>query len=87
MPTYWRISRKKTVIFAIIPFVILIAMIAFLFCPVGQSVLNSGIQVLNLSIEKVEFQEGKIVTYIRNTGPMEVTIAQADINDRIYMEE
>ena len=24
------------------------------------------------------------MTYIRNTGPMEVTIAQADINDRIY---
>ena len=84
MPSYWRTSRKKTVIFAIIPFVILIAMIAFLFSPIGQSVLNTGIQVPNLSIEKVEFQEGKIVTYIRNTGPMEVTVAQADINDRIY---
>jgi zinc transporter ZupT len=57
-------------------------MIVFLFGP-GQSFLNTGIPLPEITIERTEFQEGKIVVYIRNTGPEEVEIAQADINDRI----
>ncbi|MGH9954692.1 MAG: ZIP family metal transporter, partial [Nitrososphaeraceae archaeon] len=34
--------------------------------------------------ERIEFQEGgRIIAYIRNTGPIDVTVAQADVNDRI----
>jgi ZIP family zinc transporter len=61
---------------------VLAGMIVFLFGP-GQSFLNTGIPLPEITIERTEFQEGKIVVYIRNTGPEEVEIAQADINDRI----
>jgi ZIP family zinc transporter len=82
---YRQISGKKLIAFAIIPFVVLTAMILFLFSPIGQSFLNSGVPVPELTIEKIEFQEGKIVAFIRNTGPVDITIAQADINDRIHL--
>jgi ZIP family zinc transporter len=82
---YRQISGKKLIAFAIIPFVVLTAMILFLFSPVGQSSLNSGVPVPEVTIEKIEFQEGKIVAFIRNTGPVDITIAQADINDRIHL--
>ncbi|HEX2124428.1 MAG TPA: divalent cation transporter [Nitrososphaeraceae archaeon] len=81
---YRQISGKKLIAFAIIPFVVLTAMILFLFSPIGQSFLNSGVPVPEVTIEKIEFQEGKIVAFIRNTGPVDITIAQADINDRIH---
>jgi zinc transporter, ZIP family len=75
-------SRKKIITIALIPLFVLGAMIVFLFGP-GQSFLNTGIPLPEITIERTEFQEGKIVAYIRNTGPEEVEIAQADINDRI----
>lgn len=81
---YRQISGKKLIAFAIIPFVVLTAMILFLFSPVGQSFLNSGVPMPEVTIEKIEFQEGRIVAFIRNTGPVDITIAQADINDRIH---
>ena len=82
---YRQISGKKLIVFAIIPFVVLMAMILFLFSPIGQSFLNSGVPVPEVTIEKIEFQEGKIVAFIRNTGPVDTIIAQADINDRIHL--
>jgi zinc transporter ZupT len=82
---YRHISGKKLIAFAIIPFVVLTAMILFLFSPIGQSFLNSGVPMPEITIEKIEFQEGRIVAFIRNTGPVDITIAQADINDRIHL--
>jgi zinc transporter ZupT len=82
---YRHISGKKLIAFAIIPFVVLTAMILFLFRPIGQSFLNSGVPMPEVTIEKIEFQEGRIVAFIRNTGPVDITIAQADINDRIHL--
>ena len=82
---YRHISGKKLIAFAIIPFVVLTAMILFLFSPIGQSFLNSGVPMPEVTIEKIEFQEGRIVAFIRNTGPVDITIAQADINDRIHL--
>jgi len=81
---YRQISGKKLIAFAIIPFIVLTGMILFLFSPIGQSFLNSGVPMPEVTIEKIEFQEGRIVAFIRNTGPMDITIAQADINDRIH---
>ena len=81
---YRHISGKKLIAFAIIPFIVLTAMILFLFSPIGQSFLNSGVPMPEVTIEKIEFQEGRIVAFIRNTGPVDITIAQADINDRIH---
>ena len=82
---YRQISGKKLIAFAIIPFIVLTGMILFLFSPIGQSFLNSGVPMPEVTIEKIEFQEGRIVAFIRNTGPVDITIAQADINDRIHL--
>ena len=82
---YRQISGKKLIAFAIIPFIVLTAMILFLFSPIGQSFLKSGVPMPEVTIEKIEFQEGRIVAFIRNTGPVDITIAQADINDRIHL--
>jgi zinc transporter, ZIP family len=58
-------------------------MIAFLFGP-GQSLLNTGIPLPEVTIERIEFHEGnKVVAHIRNTGPEQIEIVQADVNDRI----
>lgn len=76
-------SKAKMIAVALIPLVVLAGMIVFLFGP-GQSLLNTGIPLPDVTIERIEFHEGdKIVAYVRNTGPEEIEIAQADVNDRI----
>jgi ZIP family zinc transporter len=75
-------NRIKIVVIAFIPIVVLTGMIIFLFGP-GQLLLNTGIPLPEITIERTEFHEGEIVAFIRNTGPAQVEIAQADINDRI----
>jgi zinc transporter, ZIP family len=77
-----KISQKKLIAIALIPFVALSGMLIFLFGP-GMSILNIGIPLPEITIEKIEFKNEKIIAFIRNTGPEEIVIAQADINDRI----
>lgn len=67
---------------AVVPIVILGAMIAFLLWP-GNSLLNIGAPIPEVTIERVEFGDRLITAYVRNTGPQATEIAQADINDRI----
>ncbi len=78
-------KRKKiaSVFLAITPLIILAGMIYFLSSPYGQNLINTGVPLPEVTIEKVEFHENQVVAFIRNTGPEEVTISQADINDRI----
>ena len=75
-------SRKKMIVIALIPLIVLSGMLVFLLGP-GMSILNIGIPLPEITIEKIEFQNDKIIAFIRNTGPEEVEIAQADINDRM----
>ena len=75
-------SRKKTIVIAIIPLLALSGMIMFLFGP-GQTLLNTGTPLPSITIERIEFHEGEIISLIRNTGPDTIEIAQADVNDRI----
>lgn len=78
----WFASAKMATV-ALVPFVVLTAMIAFIFGP-GQEFLGVGTPLPEITIERIEFQEGgKIIAFIRNTGPIDVTVAQADVNDRI----
>lgn len=78
----WFVSAKIVAV-ALVPLVVLAAMIAFIFGP-GQLFLGTGRPLPEISIERIEFQEGgKIIAFIRNTGPIDVTVAQADVNDRI----
>src|SRR5919112_6286608 len=77
-----KISRKKMIAIALIPLIVLAGMLVFLFGP-GMSILNMGIPLPEITIEKIEFQNNKVIAYIRNTGPEGVKIAQADVNDRM----
>ncbi len=81
-----RSNRKRTVVAATIPFFVLAMMIWFLFSPSFQSFISSGIPLPEVTIEKIEFRENpsQIIAFIRNAGPTEITIAQADVNDRIH---
>lgn len=81
-----RSHRKRIVAAAFIPFIVLAVMIFLLFSPTFQSFINSGIPLPDIAIEKIEFRENpsQIIAFIRNAGPTEITIAQADVNDRIH---
>jgi zinc transporter, ZIP family len=81
-----RSHRKRTVVAAFIPLMVLAIMIFLLFSPTFQSFINSGISLPEVAIEKIEFREnpGQIIALIRNVGPTEITIAQAGVNDRIH---
>jgi ZIP family zinc transporter len=78
----YMVRKAKTVAIAIIPLAVLAGMIFFLFGP-GQALLNTGTPLPDVTIERIEFHEGKIIALIRNTGPETIEIAQADVNDRI----
>jgi zinc transporter, ZIP family len=78
-----QISTKRMICIALIPIVVLAGMIVFLFGPGQSFLLNSGNSLPEITIERIQFQDGKIVALLRNTGPMAVTVAQADVNDRI----
>lgn len=78
----YKVRKAKTAAVAIIPLVVLAGMIVFLFGP-GQALLNTGTPLPDVTIERIEFHEGQIISLIRNTGPETIEIAQADVNDRI----
>jgi zinc transporter, ZIP family len=76
--------NRKMILIALIPLIVLAAMIVFLFSPAGQSLLQkSGNSLPEVTIERIEFQDSKIVAFLRNTGPIDITVSQIDINDRI----
>ena len=75
-------SKPKIAISAIAPIVLLAILIAFLLGP-ASTFLQFGIVLPDISIEKVEFTENEIRATVRNTGPIDVNVAVADVNDRI----
>jgi zinc transporter ZupT len=77
------ISTKRMICIALIPIVVLSGMIVFLFGPGQLLLMKSGNSLPEITIERIEFQDGKIVSLLRNTGPTVITVAQADINNRI----
>jgi zinc transporter ZupT len=78
-----RASRARIIIAGIVPVIILAAMVAYLFGP-GSELLNFGTALPEITIEQVHFVDSEIQVVVRNTGPMDVSIAQADVNDRIH---
>ena len=76
-------SKVKLAASGIIPFAFLVVMIAYIFGP-GSDLIDLGVSLPEITIEKVEFLDSEIVATIRNTGPMAVDIALADVNDRIH---
>ena len=75
-------SKAKLVASGIIPFVLVILLIAFIFGP-GSDMLDLGTALPEITIEKVDFVDGEIQATVRNTGPIPVEVVMADVNDRI----
>ena len=78
MPT----SKPVLAISAIGPIILLAIVIAFLLGP-ASTFLQFGVVLPEVSIEKVEFVKNEIQATVRNTGPIDVNVVVADVNDRI----
>jgi zinc transporter ZupT len=57
-------------------------LIAYIFGP-GSELLDLGVPLPEITMEKVDFLNSEIQITVRNTGPIPVEVAMADINDRI----
>ena len=75
-------SKVKTIASGIIPFGFLVIMILYLIGP-SSDLLEFGVSLPEITIEKIEFIDSEIHVTVRNTGPIPVKIAMADVNDRI----
>ncbi|KAF6242301.1 divalent cation transporter [Nitrosopumilus sp. b1] len=76
-------SKAKIIASGVIPFAFLIILVAYIFGP-GAELLDLGIALPEISIEKVEFHKSEIHAIVRNTGPIPVEVVMADVNDRIH---
>ena len=75
-------SKAKIIISGIIPFAFLILLVAYIFGP-GSDLLDLGVPLPEITIEKVDFVDSEIMATVRNTGPIPVEVVMADVNDRI----
>ncbi len=75
-------SKVKFIVSGIIPFAFLILIIAYIFGP-GSDLLDLGVPLPEITIEKVDFVDSEIRVTVRNTGPIPVEVVMADVNDRI----
>jgi zinc transporter, ZIP family len=75
-------SKAKLLVSGLIPFMFIIILIFYIFGP-GSSFLDLGVPLPRVTMEKVEFINSEIHVTVRNTGPIPVKIAMADVNDRI----
>ncbi|MEX0862130.1 ZIP family metal transporter [Nitrosopumilus sp.] len=75
-------SKGKIVASGIIPFIFIILMMVYIFGP-GADLLDFGIVLPEITIEKIDFVDSEIQVTVRNTGPIPVEVAMADVNDRI----
>ena len=74
-------SRGRLIVSGIIPFVFLVILVAYVFGP-GSELLDLGVPLPELTMEKIDFVDSEILVTVRNTGPVPVEIVMADVNDR-----
>jgi zinc transporter ZupT len=75
-------SRIKLVASGLIPFSFLVVMLVLVIGS-GSTLINFGIPLPELTIEKINFAKSQILVTVRNTGPAPVDVTVADVNDRI----
>ena len=75
-------SKAKLIASGLIPFSFLIVMLAYIVGP-GSTMIDLGVPLPELTIEKINFVESEILVTVRNTGPIPVDVTLADVNDRI----
>lgn len=75
-------SKTKIIASGVIPFAFLILLMVYIFGP-GSDLLDLGVQLPEITIEKIDFVDSEIRATVRNTGPIPVEVVLADVNDRI----
>ena len=75
-------SKAKFIASGIIPFAFVIVLVAYIFGP-GSYLLDFGVPLPEITMEKVDFVDSEIRVTVRNTGPIPVEVVMADVNDRI----
>ena len=75
-------SKVKVIASGIIPFAFVVLMMVYIFGP-GADLLDLGVPLPEITIEKVDFVDSEIQATVRNTGPISVEVVMADVNDRI----
>ena len=75
-------SKWKVIASGIFPFIFIILMMVYIFGP-GADLLDFGVALPEITIEKVDFVDSEIQATVRNTGPIPVEVVMADVNDRI----
>jgi len=75
-------SKVKTIASGIIPFGFIVLMMVYLFGP-GSDLLDFGVSLPEITIERIDFVDSEIQATVRNTGHISVEVVMADINDRI----
>lgn len=75
-------SKTKTIVSGLIPFAFVVLMMFYIFGP-GADLLDFGVLLPEITIEKIDFIDSEIQATVRNTGPIPVEIVMADVNDRI----
>jgi|TARA_B100000029_G_scaffold506954_1_gene590653 zinc transporter ZupT len=75
-------QSSKTVISAVAPIALLTILILFILSS-GPSFLQFGTVLPEIYLEKIDFVDSEIHVTVRNTGPVDVNVVVADVNDRI----
>ncbi|ARS64989.1 zinc transporter ZupT [Candidatus Nitrosomarinus catalina] len=75
-------SKFKVAASGVIPFAFVIVLMLYIFGP-GGDLLDFGIALPEITIEKVDFIDSEIQATVRNTGSIPVQVVVADVNDRI----
>lgn len=76
-------STAATAAGGLAPLAAVALMAAYLLGPATDA-LDLGTALPELSIERVAFVDGEIRATVRNTGPVPVEVAVADVNDRVH---
>jgi len=77
-----QLSKYKIAISAVAPIVLLTILIVFILGS-GSSFLQFGTVLPEIYLEKIDFVDSEIQVIVRNTGPIDVNVVVADVNDRI----
>ena len=75
-------SSKRVIASGVIPFAFVILLILYIFGP-GAELLDYGVLLPEITIEKIDFVDSEIQATLRNTGPIPIKVVMADVNDRI----
>src|SRR5512147_2746572 len=80
-----RTLNWKTLLFFIVPIVLLLGVIALFWFTDGAGLkVQPVVPIEHLTFDPTVLRPGEIELHVQNTSPQEVTIAQININDAIW---